>query len=272
MLLFPLPAGLNGAARLRTGGGLRHFLQFLLANGARPAYYPGAHDHLNSESGPFGSALFVLGDPLSIPKRSGLILIGLRTVGGAISEARFISETGVAADVAALIEPALNDMGFRLVRVTVSGRDGITLQIMAERPDGTITVEDCADISRNVSPLLDAHDPISGHYALEISSPGIDRPLARMSDFEAWAGHEAKIETKELVAGRKRFRGIIQGLAGSEVRLEVPPDQGGPEVNLPIGVIAEARLVLTDELIRETLRRAKKAKADAAAADAAEQV
>jgi len=193
-------------------------------------------------------------------------------VGGAISEARFISETGVAADVAALIEPALNDMGFRLVRVTVSGRDGITLQIMAERPDGTITVEDCADISRNVSPLLDAHDPISGRYALEISSPGIDRPLARMSDFEAWAGHEAKIETKELVAGRKRFRGTIQGLAGSEVRLEVPPDQGGPEVNLPIGVIAEARLVLTDELIRETLRRAKKAKADAAAADAAEQV
>jgi len=193
-------------------------------------------------------------------------------VGGAISEARFISETGVAADVAALIEPALNDMGFRLVRVTVSGRDGITLQIMAERPDGTITVEDCADISRNVSPLLDAHDPISGRYALEISSPGIDRPLARMSDFEAWAGHEAKIETKELVAGRKRFRGIIQGLAGSEIRLEVPPDQGGPEVNLPIGVIAEARLVLTDELIRETLRRAKKAKADAAAADAAEQV
>ena len=193
-------------------------------------------------------------------------------MGGAISEARFISETGVAADVAALIEPALNDMGFRLVRVTVSGRDGITLQIMAERPDGTITVEDCADISRNVSPLLDAHDPISGRYALEISSPGIDRPLARMSDFEAWAGHEAKIETKELVAGRKRFRGIIQGLAGSEVRLEVPPDQGGPEVNLPIGVIAEARLVLTDELIRETLRRAKKAKADAAAAEAAEQI
>ncbi len=193
-------------------------------------------------------------------------------MGGAISEARFISETGVAAEVAALIEPALNDMGFRLVRVTVSGRDGITLQIMAERPDGTITVEDCADISRNVSPLLDAHDPISGRYALEISSPGIDRPLARMSDFEAWAGHEAKIETKELVAGRKRFRGIIQGLAGSEVRLEVPPDQGGPEVSLPIGIIAEARLVLTDELIRETLRRAKKAKADAAAADAAEQV
>lgn len=192
---------------------------------------------------------------------------------GAISEARFISETGVAAEVAALIEPALNDIGFRLVRVTVSRRDGTTVQIMAERPDGTITVEDCAVISRNLSPLMDAHDPISGHYALEISSPGIDRPLARMSDFEAWAGHEAKVETKELIAGRKRFRGVIQGLAGNEVRLEVPPDQGGPEVNLPIGIIAEARLVLTDELIRETLRRAKKAaNADAAAADAADEV
>jgi ribosome maturation factor RimP len=193
-------------------------------------------------------------------------------VSGAISEARFISETGVAAEVAALIEPALNDMGFRLVRVTVSKRDGTTVQIMAERPDGTITVEDCADISRNLSPLLDTHDPITGHYTLEISSPGIDRLLARTSDFEAWAGYEAKVETKELVAGRKRFRGTIQGLAGSEVRIEVPPDQGGPEVRLPIGIIAEARLVLTDELIRETLRRAKKANADAAAAEATDQV
>jgi ribosome maturation factor RimP len=184
-------------------------------------------------------------------------------VSGAISEARFIAETGVAAEVAALIEPALHDMGFRLVRVSVSGRDGTTVQIMAERPDGTITVEDCAEISRNVSPLLDAHDPIAGHYTLEISSPGIDRPLARKSDFEAWAGHEAKIELKELVSGRKRYRGKLLGLEGDDVRVEVPPDQGGPHVNLPIGSIAEARLVLTDELIRETLRRAKKAAPDA---------
>ncbi len=191
-------------------------------------------------------------------------------MGGAIAEPRFIGETGVAAQVAALIEPALNDMGFRLVRVAVSGRDGTTVQIMAERPDGTMTVHDCENVSRNVSPLLDAHDPITGRYTLEISSPGIDRPLARISDFETWAGHEAKIETKELVAGRKRFRGVIKGLEGNEVRLEVPPDQGGPEIGLPIGFIAEARLVLTDELIRETLRRAKKASADAAAGDAAD--
>jgi len=191
-------------------------------------------------------------------------------VSGAVSEARFIGETGVAAEIAALAEPVVNDLGFRLVRVTVSGRNGTTLQIMAERPDGTITVEDCAVISRNLSPLLDAHDPIAGHYALEISSPGIDRLLARVSDFEAWSGHEAKIETKELVAGRKRFRGKLKGLAGDGVRLEVAPEQGGPEISLPIGLIAEARLVLTDDLIRETLRRAKKASANAAATGAAD--
>jgi ribosome maturation factor RimP len=146
------------------------------------------------------------------------------------------------------------------------------VQIMAERPDGTMTVEDCADISRHLSPLMDAHDPIAGRYALEISSPGIDRPLVRSSDFEAWAGHEAKIETKALVAGRRRFRGVLEGLDGSDVRLQVPPDQGGPEVSLPIGLIAEARLVLTDELIRATLRRAKKAGADTVAAGAADDV
>jgi ribosome maturation factor RimP len=186
-------------------------------------------------------------------------------VSGAVGEARFISETGVAAEIAALVEPTLHDLGFRLVRVTVSGRNGTTVQIMAERPDGTMTVEDCADVSRQLSPLMDAHDPIAGRYALEISSPGIDRPLVRPSDFEAWAGHEAKIETRELLAGRRRFRGVLKGLKGTEVRLEASLGQGGPEVSLPIGQIADARLVLTDELIRETLRRAKKASATAAA-------
>ena len=185
---------------------------------------------------------------------------------GAIYEARFIRETGVAAEVAALIEAPLNDLGFQLVRVTVSGRNGTTVQIMAERPDGTMTVEDCALASRNISPLLDAHDPIKGQYTLEISSPGIDRPLARASDFDAWAGHEAKIETKDLIQGRKRFRGLLQGLAGEEVSLALTADQGGGTVNLPIEGIAEARLLLTDDLIRETLRRVKKAAAAASAA------
>ena len=188
-----------------------------------------------------------------------------------MAEARFLRETGVAADIAALVEPALGELGFRLVRVIISGHNGTTVQIMAERPDGTITVEDCADISRHLSPLLDAHDPIASRYTLEISSPGIDRPLARVSDFEAWAGHEAKIEMKELVAGRKRFRGALKGLAGDAVRIEVHADQGGPEVSLPVGMIAEARLVLTDALVRETLRRAKKAGAGTGVADAATQ-
>jgi ribosome maturation factor RimP len=190
-------------------------------------------------------------------------------VSGALSETRFFSETGVAAEIASLVEPSLNDMGFRLVRVTVSGRNGTTVQIMAERPDGTMSVDECADVSRSLSPLLDAHDPIAGQYTLEISSPGIDRPLVRTSDFEAWAGHEAKIETKEAIAGRRRFRGVIQGLEGDDVRVDVPPDQGGPELRVPVGGIAEARLVLTDELIRETLRRAKRAGANAATEDAA---
>jgi ribosome maturation factor RimP len=133
------------------------------------------------------------------------------------------------------------------------------VQIMAERPDGTITVQECAEISRNLSPVLDAHDPISGHYTLEISSPGIDRPLVRPSDFEDWVGYEAKVELKEAISGRKRFRGVLEGVEDGEVRLEVELDQIGLQViGLPIGMIGEARLVLTDDLIREALRRSKK--------------
>jgi ribosome maturation factor RimP len=180
-------------------------------------------------------------------------------VSGRASDARFIGETGLAAQIAAIAEPVLAELGFRLVRVVLSGRNGTTVQIMAERPDGTISVKECADISRRLSPVLDAHDPIQGQYTLELSSPGIDRPLVRPSDFEDWAGYEAKIEMKELIAGRKRFRGMLEGVEGEEVRIEVELDQLGRQViGLPIRLVAEARLVLTDELIREALRRAKK--------------
>ena len=164
----------------------------------------------------------------------------------------------MAADIASLIEAPLIDLGFRLVRVMISGRNGTTVQIMAERPDGTMTVEDCALVSRNISPLMDAHDPISGQYALEISSPGIDRPLTRASDFDDWVGHETKLETRELIAGRKRFRGVIEGRQDDMVNLTLDADQGGETISLPIASISEARLVLTDELIRETLQRTKK--------------
>jgi len=181
-------------------------------------------------------------------------------VSGAANDARFIGETGVAAQIAAMAEPVLDELGFRLVRVVLSGRNGSTVQIMAERPDGMLTVEECAEISRRLSPVLDAHDPIEGQYNLEVSSPGIDRPLVRPSDFAAWAGYEAKIELKDLLAGRKRFRGTLAGLEGDEVRIEVDTEEGGRQVvGLPIGRIGEARLTLTDALIRETLRRAKEA-------------
>jgi ribosome maturation factor RimP len=137
---------------------------------------------------------------------------------------------------------------------------------MAERPEeGTITVEECAEISRRLSPVLDVHDPIHGQYTLEISSPGIDRPLVRPSDFEDWAGHEAKIELKQPIEGRRRFRGLLEGIEGDEVRLEADLGELGRQViGLPVRMIGEARLVLTDDLIREALRRAKKAGKEAA--------
>jgi ribosome maturation factor RimP len=193
------------------------------------------------------------------------------TVSGAASDVRFIGETGMAAELAALVEPALQDLGFRLVRVAVSARNGTTVQVMAERPDGTITVADCALISRQLSALFDAHDPITGSYTLEVSSPGIDRLLARRSDFVVWAGYEAKIELKHALDGRKRFRGVLAGLQGDDVQLEAELDaEGRKRIALPVSMIGEARLVLTDELVREALRRAKKAGTDTATEKAAE--
>lgn len=178
---------------------------------------------------------------------------------GASTE-RFIHETGHAAELASLVTPVLEGMGFRLVRVSISGREGKTLQIMAERPDGTISIDDCEAISKQVSPILDVHDVIAGSYRLEISSPGIDRPLVRPSDFEEWAGHEAKIELKEPVEGRKRFRGTLEGFEDDEVLIAVDIDgRGRVNLGLPIALIGDAKLVLTDELIREALTRSKKA-------------
>ena len=161
--------------------------------------------------------------------------------------------------MAALAEPVVVESGYRLVRVTVSGRDGQTVQIMAERPDGTMTIEDCETISRNLSPLLDANDMVPGAYRLEVSSPGIDRPLVRPSDFEAWAGHEARIELREPVGGRKRFRGVLEGFEDEEVRILCDLGEQGQQVlGLPVALVADAKLILTDELIREALRRSKR--------------
>jgi ribosome maturation factor RimP len=175
------------------------------------------------------------------------------------SNERFLSETGLAATLAGLVEPVLDSLGYRLVRVSVSGRDGKTVQVMAERPDGSMTIDDCEAVSRQVSPLLDAHDVVADSYRLEISSPGIDRPLVRPSDFEDWVGYEAKIELRQPLDGRKRFRGRLDGFESGEVRIEVDLDQiGHTTLGVPAALIADARLVLTDDLIREALTRAKK--------------
>ena len=174
---------------------------------------------------------------------------------------RFVVEHGLAADIAAVAEPRIEALGFRLVRVNVTGRNGSTVQIMVERHDGRISVGECEQISRDVSPALDVRDPMAGNYHLEVSSPGIDRPLVRPSDFENWAGHEARIELKETVEGQRRFRGRLEGFAGGEVRIEIADlsGTGGPQViGLTPSLIASARLVMTDELIREDLRRSKK--------------
>jgi ribosome maturation factor RimP len=180
---------------------------------------------------------------------------------GEIAEPRLVAETGLAARVAAVIEPSIQAAGFRLVRVKVTGEAGCTVQVMAERPDGSMSVEDCEAVSRLISPILDVEDPIERAYRLEISSPGIDRPLVRRSDFTRWAGHRAKVELTMPLAGRKRFNGTLLGLEGEEARLRRLDAAEGEEaqVLLPLAEIAEARLVLSDELIREALRRGKRA-------------
>jgi ribosome maturation factor RimP len=161
---------------------------------------------------------------------------------------RLTRETGLEARIAHIIEPVVEALGYELVRVKISGLGGMTVQVMAERPDGTMGVEDCELISRNISPALDVEDPIGRAYNLEVSSPGIDRPLTRRKHFEAWAGHEARIETEVAIDGRKRFRGTLLGVRDGAVGIRLPEGEGN-EFWLPAGEIAEAKLVLTDALI-----------------------
>jgi ribosome maturation factor RimP len=175
------------------------------------------------------------------------------------TEPRLIAEQGVAARVAAIVEPVLAGLGYRLVRVRISGLDGCTVQIMAERPDGAMTVDDCEAVSRALSPVLDVADPIDRAYRLEVSSPGMDRPLVRRSDFERFAGHQLKVELSIAIDGRRRFRGVLLGVDGEAARIRRDDAASGEasEILLPIEDMAEAKLVLTDALIAESLRRAK---------------
>lgn len=192
-----------------------------------------------------------------------------------LDEPRFYAETGQAARIAALAVPVLCDLGFRLVRVKISGEAGTTLQIMVERPDGAISVDDCELISQALSPVLDVEDLVKQAYRLEVSSPGIDRPLVRHSDVARAVGHEARFEMAVLVEGRKRFRGLIESVDGEALdalvrvqRFDAKPGEA-TEVSLKLSEIAEAKLVLTEDLIRLALRAAKLA-AKAAASTAAE--
>ncbi len=178
------------------------------------------------------------------------------------TEPRLIVELGLPARVAAIAEPVIESLGYRLVRVKVSAAEGSTVQIMAERPDGSMTVEDCESISRTFSPVLDTADLIESAYRLEVSSPGIDRPLVRKSDFDRFAGYLVKIEMEIPVGGRKRFRGELAGTEGDNARLH-RDDAGADEeadVLLPIDEMSEAKLVLTDDLVTQALRGEKAAK------------
>lgn len=170
--------------------------------------------------------------------------------------ADLIAKTAIDKRLAEIIAPTVEGMGFALVRVRLmAGTKKTTLQVMAERPDGTMEVEDCARLSRALSAVLDVEDPLEGRYDLEVSSPGIDRPLTRLADFDRYEGWEAKLETETAIDGRKRFKGLLQGIDGDEVLIEIPEGV----VGLRFDWLADAKLVLTDDLIRASLKARKTA-------------
>ncbi len=181
-------------------------------------------------------------------------------------EPRLITETGLDQRLADIVEPVLIDLGYRLIRVRMLNQNGATMQIMAERNDGTMDVEGCEEVSMAVSPVLDVEDPIDKEYHLEVSSPGIDRPMVRKSDFARWQGHLLKCETSIMVGNRKRFRGKIVSSDVDGFTLERDQVSEGEELNIviPFTALADAKLILTDDLIRDALRADKLAKAEAA--------
>jgi ribosome maturation factor RimP len=166
-----------------------------------------------------------------------------------------VAKTAIDRRLAAIVTPTIEGMGYELVRLRLMGGKRHLLQIMADRPAGGIEVEDCARISRAVSAVLDVEDPIASEYTLEVSSPGIDRPLTRLKDFERWGGYEAKLETSELIDGRRRFKGVLAGVADGEVLVELPEGT----IGLQFDWLTDAKLVLTEALIAESLanRRAE---------------
>lgn len=168
-----------------------------------------------------------------------------------LTEKRYLKETALEARIARIIEPIANDLGYSLVRVKMLQENGLTLQIMAEDENGRFAITDCEALSKEVSPVLDVEDPIDREYHLEVSSPGIDRPLVRARDFIAYVGHEAKIELSDLLDGRRRFRGIIKAADDETVTVTLPdvPKDTDPDYTLPLRLLAEAKLVMTDKLM-----------------------
>lgn len=164
-----------------------------------------------------------------------------------------IAKAAIDRRMAEIITPVIEDMGFELVRVRLMSGKSTTLQIMADKPEGGIEVDDCAEISQAVSAILDVEDPILDEYTLEVSSPGIDRPLTRLKDFEMFEGYEAKIETGEMIDGRRRFKGELAGVEGDEVLINVAEGT----IGLKFEWLSDAKLVLTDDLIKEMLRQRK---------------
>jgi len=172
-----------------------------------------------------------------------------------------IAKTAIDRRIGGIVTPVIESMGFELVRIRLMGGKTNTLQIMAERPDGGIEVDDCAEISNAVSALLAVEAPIEDNYTREVSSPGIDRPLTRLKDFDVWEGYEAKLETDELIDGRKRFRGMLAGIEGDEVLITLPAEGADEEmtIGLEFDWLSDAKLILTDALIAEMLKARKDA-------------
>ncbi len=168
-----------------------------------------------------------------------------------------IAKTAIDQRLAEIVTPVIEGLGFELVRLRVMSGKTRTLQIMADRPEGGIEVDDCADISTAVSAVLDVEDPLEDAYTLEVSSPGIDRPLTRLKDFAQWESHEARIETNELIDGRRRFKGILMGVEDEEVLIEIEENGAPVTIGLQFDWLSDAKLVLTDELIAEMLRARK---------------
>ena len=172
-----------------------------------------------------------------------------------------IAKTAIDRRLAEIVQPAIEGLGFELVRIRLMGGGGKakTLQIMADRPEGGIEVEDCARISTAVSAVLDVEDPIEDHYTLEVSSPGIDRPLTRLKDFDIWADWEARVETTEMIDGRRRFKGRLAGTEGEEILITIEDQGAEVTIGLRFDWLSDAKLILTDELITEMLRQRKAA-------------